>query len=181
MGNLRILGISTPAPQDTSATQWEGDSRWNIIRSEEVATTHLPLENGFEITLSKFAFAPKCDSNFISLGQSRESGIPYHNHPKCMLPKQGGSIIGSAQRRKTLFVLDLKTNANKLMIVKARGRPTSLLSQDQSSGYGTDGLATQAVPGSILSFALFLLSILSNFVFILSWVFSLLFALSLLA
>lgn len=40
-----------------------------IIRSEQVGTVILPLENGSQLTLSNVAYAPECDSNLISLGQ----------------------------------------------------------------------------------------------------------------
>ena len=47
----------------------------DIIRSEQVGTIVLPLGNGSELTLSNVAYAPECDSNLISLGQLRETGI----------------------------------------------------------------------------------------------------------
>ena len=59
----------------------------DIIRSEQVGTVILPLENGSQLTLSNVAYAPECDSNLISLGQLRESGISYHDYPKCIILK----------------------------------------------------------------------------------------------
>lgn len=46
-----------------------------VIRTEEVGTVSIPLANGTTIELHNVALAPGCDSNLISLGQLRESGI----------------------------------------------------------------------------------------------------------
>lgn len=80
--------------------------------------------------LSNVAYTPKCNSNLISLGQLREAGISYHDYPKCMILKQGVSTIGSAQRHKNLFILDMKLDADRVLMIKGRGRPTYLLSKD---------------------------------------------------
>ena len=93
-------------------------------------TIVLPLENSSELTLSNVAYAPECDSNLISLGQLREIGISYHDHPGCMVLKQGGNVIGAATRKKNLFVLDTQSPSDKAMLVKRRRRPTYLLSKN---------------------------------------------------
>ena len=101
-----------------------------IIHSQEVSTVHLLLQSGkTTMTLLNVAYAPKCDSNLISLGQLRESGILYHDHPNSMVLKQGGSTLGVASRYKNLFVLETGSKA-KAMLVKRRGRPTYLLSKN---------------------------------------------------
>ena len=46
-----------------------------IIRSSQVGTITLLLENSLQLTLSNIAFTPKCDSNLISLGQLQKTGI----------------------------------------------------------------------------------------------------------
>ena len=43
-------------------------ARGTIIRSSQVGTIILPIENGLQLTLSNVAFTPECDSNLISLG-----------------------------------------------------------------------------------------------------------------
>ena len=101
-----------------------------IIHSQEVGTVHLTLQSGkTTMTLLNVAYAPKCDSNLISLGQLRKSGISYHDHPDSMALKQGGSTLGVANRHKNLFVLETGSKA-KAMLVKGRGRPTYLLSKN---------------------------------------------------
>ncbi len=97
-----------------------------VIRSREVGTVHLSLQSG-KMTLLNVAYTPKCDFNLISLGQLRESGITYHDHPDSMILKQGGSTIGLAERHKNLFILETKLG-DKAMLVRGRGRPTYLLS-----------------------------------------------------
>ena len=102
----------------------------DIIRSKEVGTVHLPLQSGkTTMTLLNVAYAPKCDSNLISLGQLRDSGISYHDHPNSMVLKQGGSILGIANRHKNLFVLETGSKA-KAMLVRGRGRLTYLLNSN---------------------------------------------------
>ena len=55
-------------------------ARRNIIRSSQVETITLSPENGLQFTLSNVNFTPECDSNLISLGQLRETGISYHDY-----------------------------------------------------------------------------------------------------
>lgn len=66
----------------------------------------LPLENSLQLTLANVAYTPKCDSNFIFLGQLQETGISYHNYPKYMVLKRVENVIGSEIRKRNLFVLD---------------------------------------------------------------------------
>ncbi len=99
----------------------------NIIRSKQVGTVILPLENG-TLTLTNVASAPEYDSNLISPGQLQETGISYHNHPECMVLKQRGKTIGLATKRKNLFILN--QIPGKTMLIKGRGRPTYLLSKN---------------------------------------------------
>ena len=44
--------------------------------------------------------------------------------------KKTGNIIGSAQKKKNLFVLDFENNADKIMIAQGRGWPIYLLNKD---------------------------------------------------
>ena len=104
-------------------------ARGTIIRSSQVGTIILPIENGLQLTLSNVAFTPECDSNLISLGQLRETFISYHDYPEKMVLKQGGEIIGSATRKRNLFVLDTLLPL-KTMLVQDRGQPTYLLSSN---------------------------------------------------
>lgn len=100
-----------------------------IIRSEEVGSIHLSTQSGAIITINNVTYRPRCNPNLISLGQLRESGITYHDHPDRMILKQGGNIIGSASKQRNLFTLDTKST-EKAMIVQGRGRPTYFQSQN---------------------------------------------------
>ena len=102
----------------------------DIIRSEQVETVILPLKKCSQLTLCNVAYALKCNSNLISLDQLRETGISYYDHLEYMVLKQGESIIGSATRRKNLFVLDTQLPPGKAMLVKERGKPTYLLTKN---------------------------------------------------
>lgn len=80
--------------------------------------------------LSNVAFALRCNTNLISLGQLKKAGILYNYHLESIILKKAGNIIGLVQRKKNLFVLDLKNNANRIIIAQKRSRPTYLLSKD---------------------------------------------------
>lgn len=43
-----------------------------------------------ELILSNDVYIPNYDSNLILLGQLREIGISYHDHPEFMILEQGG-------------------------------------------------------------------------------------------
>ena len=47
-----------------------------------------------------------------------------------MVLKQEGSIIGSATRKKNLFILDTQLSPGEATLVKGRGRPTYLLGKN---------------------------------------------------
>ena len=102
----------------------------NIIRSSQIGTVTLLLENSSNLTLTNTAYTPECNSNLISLGQLRETDISYHNHTKCMMLKQEGKTIGLATRRKNLFILNTQIAPSKTILVKSRGRLTYQLSSN---------------------------------------------------
>ena len=102
----------------------------DIIRLEEVDTIQLVLLNGLNIMLSNVVFALRCNSNLISLGQLRKAGISYYNYLESMILKKVGNIIGSVQKKKNLFVLNLENNAIRIIIAQRRGQPTHLLRRD---------------------------------------------------
>lgn len=98
-----------------------------IIHSQEVGTVYLLFQSGkTTITLLNIIYTPKCNSNLISLGQLRKSGILYHNHPNFMILKQKRSTLRVANKYKNLFILETGLKA-KAMLVKERDRPTYLL------------------------------------------------------
>ena len=104
-------------------------ARGTIIRSSQVGTIILLRENGLQLTLSNVAFTPVCNSNLISLVQLREINTSYHDYPEQMVLKKGGEIIGSATRKRNLFILDTSTPL-KTILVRDRGRPTYLLNSN---------------------------------------------------
>lgn len=135
--NDRRLFISTRAKSIdfvTAASQ--------IIRTEGVGTVSIPLTGGRTIKLHNVALAPNCDSNLISLGQLRESGISYHDNPSTMTLMRGGEIIAHAKRDHNLFTLEAaipgqvmsaisRSTASRVMAITGRGRPTHLVSQNK--------------------------------------------------
>ena len=102
----------------------------NIIRSSQIRTVTLLLENGSNLTLTNVAYTPECNSNLISLGQLRVTGISYHYHTECMVLKQEGKTIGLATKRKNLFILNTQIASSKTILVKGRGRLTYQLSSN---------------------------------------------------
>lgn len=92
-----------------------------IIRLEEVSIIKLTLLNATDIVLSNVVYTSRYDSNLISFSQLREVGIPYYNYPKSMILKKAKNIIGLAQQKKNLYILDIKDNINKIMITQRRG------------------------------------------------------------
>ena len=106
-----------------------------LIRSEEIGTVSIPLNGVTSIELHNVSLAPDCDSNLISLGQLRESGITYHDSPTAMTLMKEGKVIAQAKRNQNLFTLDRaslgQTMSAKAMAVKGRGRPTHLVSQNK--------------------------------------------------
>ena len=82
--------------------------------AESIGTITIPLDDGSSLRLEGVAYAPKCDSNLISLGQLRDSNITYVDNPDAMTLMQGGQAIAHARRDRNLFILDLAT-PNKVM------------------------------------------------------------------
>lgn len=101
-----------------------------ILLSESIGTIAIPLVDGSSIELGNVAYGPDCDSNLISLGQLRESGITYVDDAEAMTLVQFGRTIAQARRDRNLFILDLAT-PNKAMQVTGRGRPTHLVSKNK--------------------------------------------------
>lgn len=93
-------------------------ARKNIIRSNQVGTVIFPLINSMQLTFSNVTFALKYDSNLISLGQLQEIGISYHNYSEQMLLRQAGKTIGSAIKKKKLFIFNTQTPSRKMTLVK---------------------------------------------------------------
>ena len=102
----------------------------NIIRSSQIGTVTFLLKNGSNLTLTNVAYTPEYDSNLISLGQLRETGISYHDHAEYMVLKHEGKTIGLATSRKNLFILNIQIAPSKTMLVKGRGRPIYRLSSN---------------------------------------------------
>ncbi len=114
-----------------------------VIRTEEIGTVSIPLANGNKIDLQNVALAPGCDSNLISLGQLRETGITFHDNPTEMTLMRNGKVIAQAKRDRNLFTLELAQPSRamatiktismqpKAMAIHGRGRPTHLVSQNK--------------------------------------------------
>lgn len=114
-----------------------------IIRTEEIGTVSISLADGSKIELQNVVLAPGCDSNLISLGQLRETGITFHDNPTAMTLMRNGKIIAQARRNRNLFTLELAQPGRamatiktvsilpKAMAIHGRGRPTHLVSQNK--------------------------------------------------
>ncbi len=89
------------------------------------------------IELHNVALAPNCDSNLISLGQLRESGISYHDNPSAMTLMRVGEIIAHAKKNHNLFILNtampgqVMSAISRAMTTTGQGQPTHLVSQNK--------------------------------------------------
>lgn len=101
-----------------------------VLRAESIGTIAIPLADGSSIELRDVAYAPDCDSNLISLGQLRDSGITYVDDAEAMTLVQSGRTIAQARRDRNLFILDLAM-PNRAMQFTGRGRPTHLVSKNK--------------------------------------------------
>ncbi len=106
-----------------------------VIRIEEIGTFSIPLSGGATIELLHLALAPNCDSNLISLGQLRESGITYHDNLTAMTLRRNGKIVANAKRERNLFTLNLaapnQAMSAKAMAIGGKGQPTHFVSQNK--------------------------------------------------
>lgn len=84
--------------------------------AKSIRTIAIPLDDGSSIRLKGVAYAPKCDSNLISLGQLRNSNIIYVDNPNTMTLIQGDQAIAHTRRDQNLFILNLAI-PNKVMQV----------------------------------------------------------------
>lgn len=102
----------------------------DIIRSEQVETIILSLENGSQLILANIAYTLNCNSNLIFFSQFWETGISYHAYLKYILLKQEMNIIGSITKKKNHFILNIELVFGKVILAKGRGRPTYLFSKN---------------------------------------------------
>ena len=107
-----------------------------IIRSEEIGTVSIPLADGKSIELLDTVLVPECDSNLISLGQLRETGITFHDNPSHMTLMRHGVVIVKAKRHRNLFILDRAIpetvmKVRNLAMATGKSRPTHLVSKNK--------------------------------------------------
>ena len=88
--------------------------------AESIGTIAILLANGSTIKLERVAYAPKCDSNLISLGQLRDSKITFVNNADVMTLLQGISSIANVRRDQNLFILDLVTPGKVMKATNAK-------------------------------------------------------------
>ena len=77
-----------------------------IICSEEMGTVSIPLADVRSIKLLDTALVPEYDSNLISLGQLRETGITFHDNPSHLTLMRRRVVIAKAKWHRNLFILD---------------------------------------------------------------------------
>lgn len=80
--------------------------------------------------LLNIAFALKCNFNLIFFGQLKKADILYYDYFESIILNKAEEIIKSAKKKNNLFILDLKNNANMIMIAQKKGQPTYLLSKN---------------------------------------------------
>lgn len=124
--NKKLFVKDSPRPKSLDFTTAGGQ----IVCSESIGTIDIPLADGSSLGLNNVAYAPDCDSNLISLGQLRESGITYVDNTEVMTLMQAGVPIAHARRDRNLFILDL-ASPNKAMQVTGPGLPTHLVSKNK--------------------------------------------------
>lgn len=107
-----------------------------IICLEKIGTVSIPLADGKSIKLLDTALVPECNSNLISLGQLRETGIRFHDNPSHMMLIRHGVVIAQAKRHRNFFILDraipeIVMKVRNLAMATGRGRPTHLVSKNK--------------------------------------------------
>ena len=96
-----------------------------IIRTKQVGIVSIPLKTG-QINLQNVVLASECDSNLISLGQLRETGITFHDNPTSMALMKDGKVIAYAKRSRNLFILDLATPGKAMKISQEVDTPKQI-------------------------------------------------------
>ena len=107
-----------------------------IIRLEEIDTISIPLADGKSIELLDTTLVLECDSNLISLGQLRETGITFHDNPSHMTLMRHGVVIAQAKQHRNLFILDWATpetvmKVRNLAMATRKSKPTHLVSKNK--------------------------------------------------
>ena len=95
------------------------------ILSTDKGTIELQTSTRELIRIENVVYVPKCDSNLLSLGQLRQSGITYHDDNHEMTLRRDGKTIARALRVGNLYILDT-TRTGMTLTVNDRGRPTYL-------------------------------------------------------
>lgn len=100
------------------------------MRAKRIETIAIPLEDRFSIELCNITYAPKCDSNLISLRQLCDISIIYIDNAKAMTLMQSRYPIAHIRQDQNLFILDLIT-PNRAMLATRPRRPTYLVSKNK--------------------------------------------------
>lgn len=105
----------------------------------------IPLKTR-QIDLQNVALASKCNSNLISLGQLRETGITFHDNPTSIALMKDGKVIAHAKKSQNLFIFDFATPGKAMkishkvntakqiyqtMALRGRGQATHLVSKNR--------------------------------------------------
>ena len=108
------------------------------LYAESIDTIAILLGNGLTFKLEGVAYAPKCDSKLVSLGQLHDSNINFVDNLDSMTLVHGGNPIVHMRRDQNLFILDLITPRKVLQVSNAKAtatvsqnRPTHLISKNK--------------------------------------------------
>lgn len=124
--NNKDLFVVELCPKYLNFTTAEGQ----ILQAKEIGTNAILLSNKFLLKLWDLAYAPNYNSNFISLGQLRDSNIIYVDNSKTMTLMQAGHSIAHTKHNQDLFVLKLAI-PNKAMQITRHGQSTYLVSKNR--------------------------------------------------
>lgn len=67
----------------------------------------IPLADGRKIELQNMALALEYDSNLISIGQFRETGITYYDNLIAMILMKNRKVIAYIKKNRNLFTMEL--------------------------------------------------------------------------
>lgn len=95
----------------------------------------IPLLGDKIIKLHNIALAANYNSNLISLGQLRESGITYYNNPMIMTLMRNKKIVVQVKRKQKLFILNFaipnQVISAKVMAIKGKNHPMHLINKNR--------------------------------------------------
>ena len=107
-----------------------------IIWIVKIGTVSILLTDSSTIELHNLVLAPRCDLNFIFLGQFRKSEITYYDNSAVMTLIKDGKIIAYVKKNQNLFILELAQSRRDITTIKTvsiQPRVIAITGQGQST------------------------------------------------